>query len=264
MAIGSTYLVKDVLFRASNLLTDLLPTQFVRWTEKELVANLNDGQRAIAKYMPSACSRVDAVKLAPGTRQSLALIQPSGIVPSDGLLPANPVRGIQLLDIVRNMGSDGLTPGAAIRIVPREVMDNIDPLWHRTSAAAIDHYTFDPRTPVFFYVTPAVPITGAVWIEIVYAANPEEIPYSGIPTYGHAGSSTTTISIDDKFVDDLVNYIVARAFLKDSEVAGNVQSAQLYTQLFTASLNAQVEILTGQNPNLSFLPFAAGMSSAAR
>ena len=45
---AATILVADALYRASTQLQDMKP-QFTRWTERELVMWLNDGQRAIAK-----------------------------------------------------------------------------------------------------------------------------------------------------------------------------------------------------------------------
>ena len=86
-------------------------------------------------------------------------------------------------------------------------------------------------------------------------ADPVLIPHATEGTYGWEGSSTVSISIDDKYVDDLMNYIMARAFMKDAEWAANPAMAQNYTSLFVGSINAQVTALTGVNPNLQSLPF---------
>ena len=48
-------LVREVLRRVCTLLTDVSP-QFVRWSEGELVDWVNDGQLAIARYLPTAAS----------------------------------------------------------------------------------------------------------------------------------------------------------------------------------------------------------------
>lgn len=260
MALGSTILVKDVLFRVSTVLKDMAPSQFVRWTERELIAWLNDAQRAIAKYMPASCTRIDSIKLARGTRQSIAYMATSSVLPT----PDSPVRGIMLLDIIRNMGADGLTPGRPIRIIPRESLDNIDQDWHSTESTVVEHFSFDPRMPEYFYTSTAVPVSPDVWVEVAYAANPDEVPYSGAPTYGFLGASMATISVEDRYVDDLVNYIAARAYLKDSEIGSNAAMAQLYATLFMSSLNAQTAILTGVNPNIAFLPFAPEPMTQAR
>lgn len=255
---ASTILAKDVLYRASVQLLDVPngTLQFKRFTERELLAWLNDGQRVIAKYLPSSCARIDAVKLAAGTRQSISSVAAASIIPGDGSA-ASTRRGSQLLDVIRNMGSNGATPGVPIRAVSREVLDTFSPGWHSVTAAAVTEFVFDPRQPTSFYVSPGVPAATAVWVELSWVTLPAEIPYAAGSMVFDTGTSTVTISIDDQFVDDLVNYIVARAMMKDAEVVGNLQLAAGYVNLFTSSINAQAQALTGVNPNLAMLPFAA-------
>ena len=108
----------------------------------------------------------------------------------------------------------------------------------------------------------------AQWVEVAYLADPVVIPLPApVPpatsAYGYNGTSTTTISIDDKYVDDLVNYILARAYLKDAEFAGSANLATAHTNLFISSLNAQVTAMTGVNPNLKTLPFTPNLPAAA-
>lgn len=248
---AASTLVKDVLYRVSVQLHDISP-QFTRWTQRELVSALNDGQKAIAKYLPSSCSRIDAIKLAPGTKQQIDLITSAGIVPGDGSAATN-VSGNYLQSVTRNMGTNGLTPGNAIRIADREVLDVNVPNWHTLTGSTVSQYTFDPRTPKNFFVSPGVPVGTNVWVEISYLADPVEISIAG--SYGMDGTDTTPISVDDKYVDDLVNYVLARAYMKDAEFANNAQQAASATQLFVASINAQVTAVTGVNPNLRALPF---------
>jgi hypothetical protein len=245
-------LVKDVLYRVSDALHDLSP-QFQRWTSRSLVVALNDGQIAIAKYIPTACSRVDAVKLAPGTKQSISSIASGSVIPGDGSTPAA-VNGNALTSVIRNMGANGSTVGRAIRLVDREVLDLNTPDWHTTTGTAVSEFVFDPRSPKNFYVNPGVPSTSNVWVELSYLADPAAVPPGG--TYDWSGSDTTKISIDDKFVDDLVSYILARAYLKDAENAANAGLYATYAQQFVSSINAQAAAITGVNPNLKTLPMA--------
>ena len=255
---AASTLVKDVLYRVSVQLHDISP-QFTRWTQRELVSALNDGCKAIAKFMPASCSRLDVIKLAPGTRQSIDPILAANLISSDGSTPAL-VQGNYLQSVTRNMGTDGSTPGNAIRIADREVLDVNTPNWHTQTGNAVSQYTFDPRTPKNFYVSPGVPATTNVWVEISYLADPYEVSVSG--SYGMDGTDTTLIPIDDKYVDDLVNYILARAYMKDAEFAANAQQAAAATQMFVASINAQASAITGVNPNLRALPFNPTASAA--
>jgi hypothetical protein len=250
---AATILAKDVLHRVSVQLTDVPNSagQFVRYTELELVEWLNDGQRVIAKYLPQACSRVDAIKLAVGTRQSIEKILAANIKNGDGTASVNQY-GKSVLDVIRNMGSDGVTAGRAVRVVERETLDAASPKWHTEVGTEVLEYTFDPRTPKYFFVYPGVS-AAPLWLEIAYLANPVDVPYVA-DSMRLGGASTVLISIDDQYVDDLVNYIVARGHFKEAEVAGNAQLASGYINLFVSGINAQATALTGVNPNLKMLP----------
>lgn len=252
-------LVRDVLFRVSDALQDLRP-QFKRWTQASLVTYLNDGQRAIAKYVPQSCSRVDAVKLVPGTKQSLAFIPAASVIPGDGSA-ARDMAGNSLLSVVRNLGSDGQTPGNAIRIVDHDILDLYSPGWHSETGTEVSGFVYDPRTPKYYYVTPGVPATTDLWVELSFLADPADISASG--DYGYQGTNTATISVDTKYTDDLVNFILARAYGKDGENANNQALSTTYGQMFVSSINAQATALTGVNPNLHALP-SNPMSSTPR
>lgn len=260
---AATILAKDVLRRVSVQLTDAPNSagQFTRWTERELVDWLNDGQRVIAKYLPASCARVDAIKLKPGTRQSIETIPAASVLPGDGSTPSD-VRGKQLLDVIRGMGANGTTPGRAIRVSARDVLDAAAPDWHTRSSVVITDYVYDPRTPNVFWVYPGAPSAGTLWVELAYLANPNEVPYSA-DTMRLDGASTVRISIDDQYVDDLVNYILARAHLKEAEVAGNAAIAGAHVNMFVASINAQAAAMTGTNPNLKMLPMSPAVPAAA-
>ena len=261
---ASTILVRDALWRASILLNDSSP-QFIRYSEQEMVNALNDGQLAIFKFLPAAGSRVDSIRLAPGTRQSIESIPAAYCKPGDGSTPAAAILGTQLLDIIRNMGADGLTPGVPVRPVTREVLDTTARGWHATSGTSVLSFVFNPQTPRYFWTYPGVHASTQVWVEVSYTAQPIKVPNTGTPgseLYAVGGSSTTTLGVSDDMVDDLVNYIVARCLLKAGEGADPGRAAA-FTQLFTGGLNAKVTALTGNNPNLKLLPFAPEPVGAA-
>lgn len=248
--------VKDILFAVSTQLQDVDP-QFERYTQRELVTWLNEGQKAIAKYVPSSCSRVDAIKLVPGTKQQITKVLAANIKPGDGST-AKDLYGIALTSLIRNMGSDGATPGRAIRVLDRETLDSFTPNWHTQTGDYIEGFIYDPRTPQVFYVTPGVKSAANLWVEAQLIANPDEVPVNG--SYGMDGSDTTPISIDEQNTDDLTNYILARAYMKDSE-SSNVAMASAYGQQFVSSINSQAAAITGVNPNLRWS--AGGLTAPA-
>ena len=237
--------VKDILFAVSTQLQDVDP-QFERYTQRELVTWLNEGQKAIAKYVPLSCSRVDAIKLVPGTKQSIHKI-PAARVLRDGVNPAEDVYGISVMSIICNMGSDGLTPGKAVRLSDHETMDAFYPNWPAETGTEVVNYLYSPKTPQIFYVIPGVKPDASMWVDVQYTFNPPEVPTSG--SYGMNGTDATTIGIDESNTDDLVNYILARSYAKDSE-SSNVAMATMYGNQFVSSINAQATAITGVNPNL--------------
>lgn len=259
-------LVRDFLDRVCTTLHDSAP-QFKRWGERELVNWTNDGQRAIAKYLPQAGARTDAFRLAPGTLQRIDRILAARLKDREGATPAADVKGVMLLDLVCNLGADGLTRGVSVSPVERSVLDRANRSWHASAAAtSVDHFSYDPRNPLVFYVTPPVHPSTPVWVEMAWAAQPAEVPAGGAPgqeLYKVTGGSTAALAIDDLYADDLLHYVCARAHMKDSE-DGDSGNASAHVQTFLASLNTQVQAITGNNPNLQILPFAPEPLGAAR
>lgn len=249
---ASTILVRDAIARICVHLQDNAP-QFSHWPQRELIDWLNDAATSICKFLPMACSRVDAVKLKTGTLQSIATILQADCIPGDGSPVTQPVHGVQFLSPRRNMGANGSTPGKAIRVVDRAIKDSQTPDWHTATGAQVREVVFDAATPKHFYVSPGVPATGAVWVEISYTAAPPKIPNLGTEDYSESGQSAAVIPVDDEFIDDVVNYVVARANMKDVEFASTARMAA-HQGMFLASLNAKVSAVTGNNPNLTVLP----------
>ncbi|KKL79463.1 hypothetical protein LCGC14_2014610, partial [marine sediment metagenome] len=82
----------------------------------------------------------------------------------------------RLLTVIRNMGSDGATPGDAIDLVERGVKDALDRGWHKADKSkVVDEYVFDDRAPVDFYVSPPTDDTTDVYIELSQAIVPATV-----------------------------------------------------------------------------------------
>lgn len=255
---AGSILVRDAIARISNLLQDASP-QFTRWSEREIVDWLNDAQLAISKFLPSSASRVDSIKLRQGTLQSIEVIAAADCLPGDGSAPPPTIRGLQVLDVLCNMGAAGTTPGRAIRLVSdgREALDTQIPDWHASTGSTVLNFFFDLKTPRHFHVYPGV--TGSVWARVSYAAQPQIIVSdadAGFERYASDGFDDTTLSVGDEHLDDLVNYACARARMKNSQFGSNSADAQAFTTMFLNSLNGLVFARTGNNPNLKRLPFA--------
>lgn len=258
-------LVRTFLHSVGTTLQDMSP-QFFRWPERELVIYTNYGQMALAKYLPTVGMRSDAIKLRPGTKQDLTKVLAADIKPGDGSAAVDTF-GISLAKgVMRNMGADGLTPGRPIRTVDSATVDAQDPDWHSNTRAQVREIAFDKSLPRVFWTVPGVPAAGAVWVELPWLAEPKRVPAGGAPgaeIYAAAGASAELLGVHDQFVEDLHNYVVAMALMKGSKNMQNMPKAQAHAALFTASINAQAAALTGVNPNLKLLPFAAEIAGGA-
>lgn len=253
-----TTTVREVLYRVSVLQQDVVP-QFQRWPEAQTVMWLDDAQMAVWKFLPLAASRIDAIKLKPGTLQSIESIAVVDCKPGVGGAPTQPVLGTQLIHLVNNMGADGLTPGRAIRLTSREQMDAQSPDWHTVAKPAVECFMFEPETPRNFYVTPGVTASPDVWVRLAYTAQPAKIPNTGVPgaeLYKYDGTNAQLISIGDEHIDDLVNYVMARSWMRNSQNAGEPQKAAQFAGMFLQSINSKVAAVVGNSPNLKKLPFA--------
>lgn len=260
-----TILVRDVLHSISTVLQDNDP-QFVRWTEIELIQWLNDAQRALFKYLPTAGARVDAIKWQPGTRQDLTKILAANVKPMDGSTQVGDVFGMQLLEVVRNMGGDGVSPGRAISIADRQKLDAFEPDWHTRPSDVVRHYMHNPQVPRVVYLYPGILPSANVWGEIHWIAEPPEIPPghpAGAEIYRFEGTSTAVIGVHNENRDELVNYVAARALLKDSKNTAEMSRALTHAQIFLGSINARVAAASGHNPNLKTLPFMPEPAGAA-
>ena len=203
----------NILARIKDILQD---TTSVRWPEAELLRYINDAQREIVNYRPESSATTANVQLVAGTKQSL----PSG--------------GLRLIKVTRNMSdtSGGATGKRAIRIVNVDILNTQEPDWNDPTVSGdaahgttVKHYIFDEDDPKNFYVYPGV--SGNAYVEVVYSDSPTDL-----------GNTSATISVDDIYANAIMDYVLFRAYQKDSEYAGNQQRAASHFQLFVSSLTA--------------------------
>lgn len=214
----------DLINRVSVTLQD--PT-FVRWTQAELLNYLNDAQRQVVLFRPDAKAVNAAFACTNAAKQTL------------------PAEGLRLINVLRN------TNGRAITKVDRSILDVQLPTWYETAAAAdgVKHYVYDALDPKNFYVFPKP--TAAHQIDIVYAIAPVDITIANFTT------DTQVIGIDDIYANAMMDYMMYRAYQKDSEFA-NLNRASVYFQSFTTSLGVKsqadgglVQSMVSQQPGRS-------------
>jgi len=203
-----TIVAQTLIDKASELLLD---ETNIRWPSTDLLAWVNDGQRAVARMDPSAKMVTASVVLVAGTLQTL------------------PAAAVRLGRIHRNMGVGGSTPGRATVFVDRTTMDANNPNWHTDSSSAeVLNYMYDVDDPYQFWVYPQQPASSPGYIELTY---------SSLPTDVAIGSA---IDIHDVYSTALVDYILHRAYEKNDEIADANAKAQSYYSKFVAQVAEKV------------------------
>lgn len=259
-------LVRNLLRRVSGTLMDTRP-QFKRYSQADMVLALRAGVRAVSKYLPHSCARTVAVQLLPGHVQPVGRIASARVRTYDGATPWD-LDVQHIFEVVRNMGTNGQTPGRAITLTDQQRQNAIDPFGHSMTGTVVRQYAYNPQVPTEIVVWPAVPSSGGnVWVDIRLSAPPPPIPDGtggvGSESYRLDGGSTQVVGLDDRYEDELWNYCCAYLLLSEAKAQGAMARASLHVQAFNASINSLAEQQTGHNPNLKALPFAPEAPGAA-
>lgn len=192
----------EVLIKCNILLND---PAFVRWPKVELLDYLNDAEKAIVIRRPDAfCADVDSFVCSAGTKQTL---------PDDAL---------RLIDIVRNES------GRAIRgPFERDTLDTNYPDWYAGDTATFaELFIYDERNPKTFYLYPGV-VQGSA-ITLVYSKSPPPIALTEV--------EVSYLSLDDIYVNAIVEWILYRCYMKDAEYAANPNKSMMHQNAFKTQL----------------------------
>lgn len=196
----------------------------IRWPVNELVRYLNDAQREIILYRPDATVTSVSHQLNQGSKQAL------------------PSSATKLIEVVRNTNGQR----RAIRMTNREILDAQIPNWHSIPGVSdILHYMYDPRDPKVFYVYP--PAGSSASVELVYSSIPHDIaePADGSRYTDVVGD----IGVPDIYGNIVQDYILYRAYTKDSEYAGNASRAQGHYAAFANALGIEVKATVAIGPS---------------
>lgn len=207
--------------RASS---QLLDKNNVKWSRTELLDWLNIGIRQVVALQPHANNTVAAVALVAGSRQTI------------------PTAGIMLLDVIRNMGTNGTTPGRAVRAVSKQQLDAFMPTWHGTTKTTIvQSWCIDMQDQTAFYVYP--PSNGSGYVQINYVAVPAKI-----------ASESGTIPVSDAYEGALIDYMCARAHEKFMDMPAHIAASGRYMQSFAAQLTGKAGAEQANTPALNIMP----------
>lgn len=216
----ATVKVIDLIDRAEEILQD---TTNVRWSQQTLLNYLNDAQREVVLFRPDANPINETFTLtANSAKQTL------------------PSSALRLISIYKNTNPTT----KPITNIERRVLDDQIEDWHGTTGTNVEHYAYDPLDPKVFYVYPGTTASDAT-IDIVYSSSPTDITIANFTT------TATTISLDDVYANSILDYMLYRAYQKDTEYAGDMNKSGVYMQLFQQSLGIKNQVDAGSTPKPS-------------
>lgn len=214
----STVKVVDLISRAHTILLD---TTAVRWPAVELQGWLNDGYKELVNIRPDANAQTTTFTCAAGYRQNIIGI--SG-------------RVYKLLEVFANKAAG--SNKRHIQQVSRPSLDTIRPGWYnQTPSINIEKYAYDPRLPTEFLVYP--PATSSAQVELMYAEVPEPHALTEVQLMNPA--TAEVIRVDDIYANPLLDYVLYRAYSKDSEQQNNASRAVAHYQAMTASIGVKAQ-----------------------
>jgi hypothetical protein len=172
----------------------LIDEDKVHWTDSELFEWSSEGKLEIVKKFPDANTKTVEHQLVAGAKQT------------------NPSDCIEIGDIRQNKS------GNAITTFDRATLDRFCPNWMTSPTSSTVKQWADDAQPDTFYVYPPQNSSPAKVI----------ITYSAVPTA--VTSLSDPIGIRDVYLTNLTNYVLAKAFAKESENQ-NLEKAAGYLKL---------------------------------
>lgn len=224
----ATVKVVDLIVRAKTLLQD---EDSVRWTVAELQYWLNDAYKETIGLRPDANTQTAEYTCVAGPRQ---------------VLTGSFTNAIRLVEVVRNLATT--SNKYSVRLTDRRSLDTQRRSWYSdTPSASVEMYMFDPRTPKEFLVYP--PATTAARLEVIYSVLPAEHTLSDAQLLNPA--TAETIRIDDIFATALFDYMLYRAYSKDSEQTAMMQRAVAHYQAFQNALGIKQQVDAASQPGVA-------------
>ena len=184
----------------------------IQWPSAVLLMYLNYAVREIVNLKPEAGSILGLIRLVAGTRQQI---------------PAN---WSDLLNLKRNMGANGATPGLAITQIPVDTMDHTIPDWHTWPPdTSVRYIVDDDRDPLSFDVFPPQPIGTTQQVEAVGSAIPAKVtdPVNGF------------FPLQPEYEVVAADYMIYRALYESTSIPNAINKATNSLNKFYQSLGSK-------------------------
>lgn len=205
-------------FNASQVIQDasvtLMDLTFTRWKLPELLDYVNEAVEQITTMKPNVMTAQVVMDLAPGARQRI------------------PAGNTVLIRVVHNTAVG--TNQRSITALPNsDLLDMFFPNWRNNAqfprAQIVEHVIPNPSDLTYFDVVPPNDGTGQVLIET--SQKPARLARTG--TGPHVLQQyRVTVPLPDIYQTAILNYVLFRAFSKDSGTPAGAQRAVGYMQAF--------------------------------
>lgn len=207
---------QSVLDRVQKLLYDQAG---VRWPNEEVLDWIADGQILVIQHVPESASRTVSLNLRVGTSQELE------------------AQYSRLLDIIRNQGEDGATPGPAITIAERLSLDAIRPNWHEEEGDVVYHFVYEPdqnKRNFWVYPGPDAPLK----VQAMVSPQPPATL-----------QASTELLLKETYINPLVDWAMFRSLSKQADFGSAGPRGQAHAQAFAAAIGMEMTTKGLVDPN---------------
>lgn len=212
--------IGQIVTDTSRQLNDqYLGREFQRWSRALLLTYYNGAMAEILSYKPEAFAKTEAVTLVAGSRQTLADSYKSivGVVSNaDGSMV-----GEADLDLLR-----AFSPYSCC--ADDVVFDSFG-----TPKYIAKSYAIDPKEPKVFYISPPVPVGLTPTVNINAIVPPDE---ATLATWG------ATVPVDFKYQENILDYMMGRAFDIDTESAMSRSNADKHLSRFYTAMGVKYRV----------------------
>jgi len=204
-------LAGELFLSAGYELNDLEPgNEHVRWTVAELADYLTGGIAQMSALKPTLFTVFEAIRLSPGAVQSV------------------PAQYTELIDVLYNLNQDGSQGERVVQgsFSAARALGRPSCLQTSSGSYEVRSYTVHPDNDTYFYVdppVPGVPPYPAVWALVRLAPNVITASSDAVVM-----ANTTP----ETYREALKDWILYRAFAKDTESSESYQKSQAHYKAF--------------------------------
>lgn len=175
------------------------------WSLTELLTYLNDGLQVMTQYVPREFTTVVTQTLVAGAKQDL------------------PAQGLFIIEVLAAVDSDDSYLDVPFE-TSKQNLSLGNASWRQAAPGVTEEWAKDPQDPTIYWVSP--PAVNNAKLEIEFVQRPATLNINGV------------LTISKPYEAALADYVLHRAFSKDTDYAGNGGLASLHWNKFLTGVGA--------------------------